>query len=86
MDAPAGLASDCLGYSVPPRPGLLHRSELIPRVLPLIEQLHQTGEITLRRLIKEALRMRPDRLIVGEVREAESLDLLIAELGPSQRR
>jgi len=36
------------------------------------------GEITLRRLIKEALRMRPDRLIVGEVREAESLDLLIA--------
>ena len=37
-----------------------------------------TGEITLRRLIKEALRMRPDRLVVGEVREAESLDLLIA--------
>ena len=40
--------------------------------------LEGTGEITLRRLIKEALRMRPDRLIVGEVREAESLDLLIA--------
>ncbi|MET1017725.1 CpaF family protein [Leifsonia flava] len=37
-----------------------------------------TGEISLRRLIKEALRMRPDRLVVGEVREAESLDLLIA--------
>ncbi|HLP23896.1 MAG TPA: ATPase, T2SS/T4P/T4SS family [Microbacteriaceae bacterium] len=36
------------------------------------------GEITLRRLVKEALRMRPDRLVVGEVREAESLDLLIA--------
>ncbi len=36
------------------------------------------GEITLRRLIKEALRMRPDRIVVGEVREAESLDLLIA--------
>ncbi len=36
------------------------------------------GEITLRRLIKEALRMRPDRLVVGEVREAEALDLLIA--------
>jgi len=36
------------------------------------------GEISLRRLIKEALRMRPDRLVVGEVREAESLDLLIA--------
>ena len=40
--------------------------------------LEGTGEITLRRLIKEALRMRPDRLAVGEVREAESLDLLIA--------
>jgi pilus assembly protein CpaF len=36
------------------------------------------GEVTLRRLIKEALRMRPDRIVVGEVREAESLDLLIA--------
>jgi pilus assembly protein CpaF len=40
--------------------------------------LEGNGEITLRRLIKEALRMRPDRLVVGEVREAESLDLLIA--------
>jgi pilus assembly protein CpaF len=40
--------------------------------------LEATGEVTLRRLIKESLRMRPDRLVVGEVREAESLDLLIA--------
>jgi len=40
--------------------------------------LEGTGEVTLRRLIKESLRMRPDRLVVGEVREAESLDLLIA--------
>lgn len=40
--------------------------------------LEGTGEISLRRLIKESLRMRPDRLVVGEVREAESLDLLIA--------
>ncbi|AYD89466.1 CpaF family protein [Actinomyces sp. 2119] len=40
--------------------------------------LEGTGEITLRRLVKEALRMRPDRLLVGEVREAEALDLLIA--------
>ena len=36
------------------------------------------GEIRLRRLVKEALRMRPSRLIVGEVRQEESLDLLIA--------
>ena len=42
------------------------------------ESLEGTGEVTLRRLVKEALRMRPDRLVVGEVREAEALDLLIA--------
>lgn len=40
--------------------------------------LEGTGEITLRRLVKEALRMRPDRLVVGEVRDAEALDLLLA--------
>jgi pilus assembly protein CpaF len=40
--------------------------------------LEGTGEIPLRRLVKEALRMRPSRLIVGEVRQAETLDLLIA--------
>ena len=36
------------------------------------------GEINMRRLVKESLRMRPNRLIIGEVREAEALDLLIA--------
>ncbi|MEY4434239.1 MAG: hypothetical protein RIR16_279 [Actinomycetota bacterium] len=36
------------------------------------------GEITIRQLVKEALRMRPDRLVVGEVRAAEALDLLLA--------
>ncbi|CAB4618318.1 unannotated protein [freshwater metagenome] len=40
--------------------------------------LEGVGEVSLRKLIKEALRMRPDRLVVGEVREAEALDLLIA--------
>ncbi|TQS42884.1 CpaF family protein [Cryptosporangium phraense] len=40
--------------------------------------LEGAGEIPLRRLVTEALRMRPDRLIVGEVRQAEALDLLIA--------
>ena len=36
------------------------------------------GEITIRRLIKTALRMRPDRLIVGEVRGDEAIDMLQA--------
>jgi pilus assembly protein CpaF len=40
--------------------------------------LEGTGEITLRRLVKEALRMRPSRIIVGEVRQEESLDMLLA--------
>ena len=40
--------------------------------------LEGTGEIRLRRLIKESLRMRPDCLVVGEVRQEEALDLLIA--------
>ncbi len=40
--------------------------------------LEGSGEISMRKLIKESLRMRPSRLIIGEIREAESLDLLIA--------
>lgn len=40
--------------------------------------LEGTGEIRLRRLVKEALRMRPSRIVVGEVRQEECLDLLIA--------
>jgi len=42
------------------------------------ENLQGDGAIPLRRLIKEALRMRPSRIVIGEVREAEALDLLIA--------
>lgn len=40
--------------------------------------LEGTGEVTLRDLVRESLRMRPTRIIVGEVRSAECLDLLLA--------
>ncbi|HEU4568130.1 MAG TPA: CpaF/VirB11 family protein, partial [Marmoricola sp.] len=40
--------------------------------------LEGTGEVTLRDLVREALRMRPTRMVVGEVRSAECLDLLLA--------
>lgn len=58
--------------------------ELHPNVPDLVQMqtrgpnMQGEGEIPLRKLIKEALRMRPSRIIVGEVREAEALDLLIA--------
>lgn len=35
-------------------------------------------EITLRELVKQSLRMRPTRLVIGEVRGAEALDMLVA--------
>ena len=37
-----------------------------------------SGEVTIRELIRSALRMRPDRIIVGEVRGAEAIDMLQA--------
>ena len=40
--------------------------------------LEGTGEIRLRDLVKESLRMRPSRIVVGEVRSEECLDLLLA--------
>lgn len=37
-----------------------------------------TGEVTIRDLVKNALRMRPDRIIVGECRSEETIDMLQA--------
>jgi pilus assembly protein CpaF len=78
---------NCLGASIGARERVITVEEIFELQLPLRDvvglqcrqpNLEGHGEIPLRRLVKEALRMRPDRLIVGEVREAESLDMLIA--------
>lgn len=78
---------NCLCAEIDPRRRVVTVEEIFELQVPLRDvvgmqcrqpNLEGTGEIPLRRLVKEALRMRPDRLIVGEVREAESLDMLIA--------
>lgn len=78
---------NCLAGSIPPLQRVISAEEVFELRLPCRDwvamqcrqaSLEGTGEIPLRRLVKEALRMRPDRLVVGEVRQEESLDLLIA--------
>ncbi|MFP3578299.1 ATPase, T2SS/T4P/T4SS family [Arthrobacter sp. fls2-241-R2A-200] len=78
---------NCLAASIGSRERVVTVEEIFELQLPLRDvvglqcrqpNLEGGGEIPLRRLVKEALRMRPDRLVVGEVREAESLDMLIA--------
>ncbi len=54
-----------------------------PHVVSLecrVANLEGAGEVTLARLVRESLRMKPDRLIVGECRGAEVADLLQAFL------
>lgn len=59
-------------------------AELRPRHPHLIRlearpaNLEGAGQVTLRDLVRQALRMRPDRVVVGEVRGAEVVDLLAA--------
>ena len=53
----------------PPHP---HLVTLVARA-PNVEG---AGEVTVRQLVRQALRMRPDRIVVGEVRGAEVVDLL----------
>jgi pilus assembly protein CpaF len=78
---------NCLAASIGSRERVITVEEIFELQFPLRDvvglqcrqpNLEGEGEIPLRRLVKEALRMRPDRLVVGEVREAESLDMLIA--------
>ncbi len=78
---------NCLAAAIPPRERVVTAEEVFELRIPLRDvvgmqcrqpSLEGTGEVPLRRLVKEALRMRPSRIVVGEVRQAESLDLLIA--------
>jgi pilus assembly protein CpaF len=78
---------NCLAAAIPPRERVITCEEVFELKIPVPDvvamqcrqpSLEGTGEIKLRRLVKEALRMRPSRIIVGEVRQEESLDLLIA--------
>jgi pilus assembly protein CpaF len=78
---------NCLAAAIPARERVITCEEVFELKVPLPDvvamqtrqaNLEGTGEIALRRLVKEALRMRPDRIIVGEVRQEECLDLLIA--------
>ena len=78
---------NCLTAAIPARERVITCEEVFELKVPLPDvvamqtrqaNLEGTGEVRLRRLVKEALRMRPDRIIVGEVRQEECLDLLIA--------
>lgn len=78
---------NCLSASIGARERVVTVEEVFELRFPLRDvvglqcrqpNLEGIGEVPLRRLVKEALRMRPDRLVVGEVREAECLDMLIA--------
>jgi pilus assembly protein CpaF len=78
---------NCLAAAIPHRERVITCEEVfelqvaLPDVVALQTRqpnLEGRGAVDLRRLIAEALRMRPDRIIVGEVRGREALDLLVA--------
>ncbi|GAB2936227.1 TadA family conjugal transfer-associated ATPase [Rhodococcus aerolatus] len=64
----------CVEDAAELRPRHPHVVRLVARA-PNVEGV---GEVTVRQLVRQALRMRPDRVVVGEVRGAEVVDLLTA--------
>ena len=59
-------------------PELQPRHPHVVRLVARAANVEGAGEVGLRELVRQALRMRPDRLVVGEVRGAEVVDLLAA--------
>lgn len=59
-------------------PELQPRHPHLVRLVARAANVEGAGEVGLRDLVRQALRMRPDRLVVGEVRGAEVIDLLAA--------
>lgn len=78
---------NCLASAIPPSERVVVCEEVfelqidLPDVVSLQcrqSNLEGRGEVSLRRLVRETLRMRPDRIIIGEVRGGEAFDLLLA--------
>ena len=59
-------------------PELAPRHPHFVRLVSRGSNVEGAGEVTLRQLVRQSLRMRPDRIVVGEVRGAEVVDLLAA--------
>lgn len=78
---------NCLAGAIPPKERVVTCEEVgelridLPDVVSMQcrqANLEGAGAVTLRDLVRESLRMRPDRIVVGEVRGPESLDMLLA--------
>jgi pilus assembly protein CpaF len=78
---------NCLGSAIPGRDRIVSCEEVFelkfshPDWVPMQTRqvgLEGTGAVRLRQLVTESLRMRPSRIVIGEVRAEECLDLLLA--------
>lgn len=76
-----------LAREIPPRERVITCEEVFELNLPNRDcvamqtrsaNIEGHGEVKLRDLVRESLRMRPDRIVVGEVRGAEALDMLLS--------